>query len=713
MNYTNILNEINRLKELKKKLLTLDNKYANDQCSILDNKINELEKQIYSSDIDRFENNNDDLIKINFDKRKIINNLIEENKKLDIQIKELNKINQDKLDELKNKQTELENTKSNLELIIINNNKLLLKIEDEKSKVFSNFNIIDIKNKEIDKLKKIIKSEEEQKYNYLEKFNTYFEINLKLLNEIDLLNIKIEEYKNIYKNKKNKNKDILELNKDLKSNIINLNEKLQNINEKIPDLKINIYQEYLINKQKYNELNLLFIKNDKLDKEYKHLIYLNEYYQHKIKQYLDLSLNKKITEKELLIIEVIKIKEKNQIFFEKLEKSINKIKNIDDKLKIIINNLENRFKININNFNNNFIYNYVEKLIIENTTIDNIENNTTLLYMLNNYGCNYILFNDYIKNIKNKSNGIVIDIEFYKNANYLEIKDNFNIYQDILYKGVIEGYLYCSKQFYKLFPNHKLTKIDNLLFVSQNINLKDFLKDNLYNKDFDYFINKFEILEISGISQTELTLFVFIGYRDRGIDLINKINNYYQYQKYNLVVILNNKDNYDLIEKINCKNRIVYKTDDYGNDIIPTLIAYNDVKNKIKINYIIKLQTKYNITFFNNVINYLLDKNLENLIEIKNNHNCIGHPNYIGTIETDKFYNSLLMIKYQKYIDINKHFIGGTMFFCHKIVFDKIIDFMKNNNYRSYFVNNLYDTNSVNKLASPVHFLERLFGLIR
>ena len=73
----------------------------------------------------------------------------------------------------------------------------------------------------------------------------------------------------------------------------------------------------------------------------------------------------------------------------------------------------------------------------------------------------------------------------------------------------------------------------------------------------------------------------------------------------------------------------------------------------------------------------------------------------------------LLIIKYQNYIDINKYFIGATMFFSDKIVFDKIIDFIKNNNYRSYFINNLYDTNSVNKLASPVHFLERLFGLIR
>jgi hypothetical protein len=364
-----------------------------------------------------------------------------------------------------------------------------------------------------------------------------------------------------------------------------------------------------------------------------------------------------------------------------------------------------------------------------NTDNEYKENDYTLIYMLYNYGYNTILFNDYIRNIKYKKNGIIIDVDFYKKAHYLENCNNFeNILKDILNRGIMEGYLYSSRQFYKLFPNNKLININDNLFTyniqninnmqSNIINLKDFLIDNIYNKDFDYFINKFEILEMSGIdisdlSENELSLFVFIGYRDRGVDLINKINKYFEIQKYNLIVILNNKDNYDLIEKINCKNRIVYKTDDYGNDIIPTLIAYNDVKNRIKLNYIIKLQTKHNLNFFNNVVNYLLNKNLDKLIEIKGNHNCIGHPNYIGSIETDKFYNSLLIIKYQNYIDINKYFIGGTMFFCHKIVFDKITDFIKNNNYRSYFINNLYDTNSVNKLASPVHFIERLFGLIR
>ena len=60
-----------------------------------------------------------------------------------------------------------------------------------------------------------------------------------------------------------------------------------------------------------------------------------------------------------------------------------------------------------------------------------------------------------------------------------------------------------------------------------------------------------------------------------------------------------------------------------------------------------------------------------------------------------------------------KYFIAGTIFFCQSIVFDSVINFIKNNNYKSYFLNNLYDNNQVNVQNSPIHFIERLFGRIK
>jgi hypothetical protein len=57
--------------------------------------------------------------------------------------------------------------------------------------------------------------------------------------------------------------------------------------------------------------------------------------------------------------------------------------------------------------------------------------------------------------------------------------------------------------------------------------------------------------------------------------------------------------------------------------------------------------------------------------------------------------------------------VGGTIFYADSIVFEKVIDFIKNNNYRSYLLNSLYENNSINEDFSPIHFLERLFGIIK
>jgi hypothetical protein len=1168
MDYQHLLNEVNRLKELKKRLLTKDNKYVNDQCNILDNKISELEKQLYSTNIEKNLDNIDLLKDSNIQKKIEINKIIENNKCLDKQIEDLSIFNQEKKDIIKLKEQELHLNQKTLDTILSNNNKVLNQIEDEKNKVISNFNKIEIKNNEISALKNLFEKINNEKFNYLEKLNYYFEINKKTLNEIDNLEIIINENKNklidlrnkkkdiineknnyisnlktinetknqlintnsdilnkinslenyikniqnridiinnnienskdeilkitnndlhqefiylsdqknnldkeynnlssidqdlskklsqlkisidknqwlknennkllieiktknikleelekqhnkyqesltiynnlilqrdnldksikIYSNHKNLdiviknlekeienkktiydklnilnkekinldtiinnfqnnnniknlqelektindlknkiteyqklkdkldilNKDKIKIDSEIKTknikleelekldknynesltiynnlilqrdnldksikiysnhknldiviknlekeienkktiydklnilnkekinldtiinnfqnnnNIKNLQElektindlknkiteyqklkdkldilnkdkikidseiktknikleelekldknynelltiynnnlkenniisnKIKNLNSveksyndmknKYTDISIKlkenqeklnlynklnneyqiIYKNYQDNKQKYDELNLLFEKNKDIENKYKNIINLNEFYERKIREFMNLKLNDKISDNEVLLFEVNKKCQKNKLFFEKLEQTITTLKIMDSKMERYLITLIDRYNFVKNKdiiiYSDQFL-NYIDKLINSNTIINlNIdneykENDYTLIYMLNNNGYNTILFNDYIRNIKHKKTGIIIDIDFYKKAHYLEKYDN--IFEEILNKGVIEGYLYTPRQFYKLFPNNKLINQNGNIYTNNDdnlINLKDFLKDNLYNKDFDYFINQFEILEsyldISNIdtSNIDLFLFVFIGYRNRGVDIINKINKYYEIEKYKCVIILNNRDNYDLINKINCKERIVYLTNDYGNDIIPTLIAFNDINKKIQLNYIIKLQTKNNLNFFNCATNYLLNKDLSKLktLLIDSKMNTIGHPNYIGSIETDKFYNSLLMIKYQNYVNINKNFIGGTMFFCHKITFDKIIDFMKNNNYKSYFTNNLYDTNSVNKLASPVHFIERLFGLI-
>jgi hypothetical protein len=70
-------------------------------------------------------------------------------------------------------------------------------------------------------------------------------------------------------------------------------------------------------------------------------------------------------------------------------------------------------------------------------------------------------------------------------------------------------------------------------------------------------------------------------------------------------------------------------------------------------------------------------------------------------------------MKHSDEINMDFKFVGGTIFYAENIVFEKVIEFLKNNNYRSYFLNNLYENNSINKEFSPIHFLERLFGIIK
>ena len=57
-------------------------------------------------------------------------------------------------------------------------------------------------------------------------------------------------------------------------------------------------------------------------------------------------------------------------------------------------------------------------------------------------------------------------------------------------------------------------------------------------------------------------------------------------------------------------------------------------------------------------------------------------------------------------------FVAGTIFYTTDVVFDSVLKFMKTNNYREYLLNNLYENNTINKDYSPIHFLERVFGII-
>ena len=139
---------------------------------------------------------------------------------------------------------------------------------------------------------------------------------------------------------------------------------------------------------------------------------------------------------------------------------------------------------------------------------------------------------------------------------------------------------------------------------------------------------------------------------------------------------------------------------------------YNEITKTHNFEHIYKFHTKSILDVYEDLTNYLLDKSLDSLLEEKNsNSNCIGHPSYYLSLDQD-MYNNKLKQQYNSFVTVSKEFVRGTIFYSDKSTFDKVVYFIKNGNYRSFFLNNLYENNSINPDYSPIHFLERLFGVI-
>ena len=321
--------------------------------------------------------------------------------------------------------------------------------------------------------------------------------------------------------------------------------------------------------------------------------------------------------------------------------------------------------------------------------------------------------------INNNLNAISIDYYFYKYVNNIIISDkliNFHIH-DI---GIIDGLIYSPKQIFNLYPKCKIN-IDNnkniyVYFNNFNIKVNDFCNNFIYNKSFDWYMNLFTLItnKINYNNKSiELMIIVFIGNENIGKQLFTKLHKYKKIQEFSITFIFIDKNIikklYDLI-KINFDNFSIYLTNQFGNDIIPTLIVYYQLIKQYKINFIIKLHSKSNPKWFNDNVDYLLKNNVKNLQKLLTlDCNCVGNLIYKSN---DSKNNNIYIDKYKHYMN-KKYFIAGTIFFCQSIVFDSVINFIKNNNYKSYFLNNLYDNNQVNVQNSPIHFIERLFGRIK
>jgi hypothetical protein len=301
--------------------------------------------------------------------------------------------------------------------------------------------------------------------------------------------------------------------------------------------------------------------------------------------------------------------------------------------------------------------------------------------------------------IKNNKNGLECDLDFISKAYKTKKPIEF------IYKHNFSNIFMHPKQLMNLFNNIIISK-DTIIYDNITYKICDFIKK--INKYTVYNIIDLTIkCEINVLKQTKLLLLVYIGNENIGNILIEKIKKYKSIQDFAVVFIINTNINMDLKVFEVFDNYAVYKTNEFGNDIVPTLLVYKNIVLNFDYEYIIKLHTKSN-SYFERATNYLLKEPLEELLKRKIS-NCNTTSLSYYNIKADKF-NLNLYKKYKNLIR-NGYFSVGTIFLIKKENFFKVLQFLLDN-YKYCVFNNMYDDNSVNRHNSYVHFIERLFGII-
>ena len=317
-------------------------------------------------------------------------------------------------------------------------------------------------------------------------------------------------------------------------------------------------------------------------------------------------------------------------------------------------------------------------------------------------------------------NSFQIDFYFIRKLYNIKQQTNDTILKYIFEKGIYDGMIVHPKQLKNIFPNVQIFNYKKQLFIK--IFNKSYIANNFYKQitplTYNYFLKnsiRFIYKNFSYNRKFDINILFFIGNIEIGINIIQQINNLEIDFCLSIVV-----KKHIYIEKIKRKikkniNFIIYQCNEFGNDIIPSILLYDRIKH-IKFNYIIKIHTKTDTKWRKYLIDYLFktDSNILKKTLNTTNINVVGCKKYlkdIGNSPPPFGRCKQLIIKYNNFID-KKYFIAGTMFFCKKELFEKMSIFIQENNFKQFLFNNMYDTNAIVK-NSPIHFLERLFGIIK
>lgn len=315
-------------------------------------------------------------------------------------------------------------------------------------------------------------------------------------------------------------------------------------------------------------------------------------------------------------------------------------------------------------------------------------------------------------------NAFDVDLYFCNNVNKLNMKNETDILKYI--KNIaLNGYIYHPKQIKNIYPNSVIYKFMGYLMIENDGELSmasDFVEKNLYDISFDNLSKNLIKKVYSNINiNYDILLLVFIGNADIGKDLIEKIIKYKKIENFNIAFCFNSKGVSDTLKSIIKDNFIdycIYISNEMGTDITPSMLLYNEISSKYRFKHIIKLHTKSITHLFNQLTDFLLSEPIENLLmKKKRDCNCIGHDDHYIELKNDRWVK-ISLINNNSYMDVKKKFVAGTIFYADNRIFDAVLNFMKKRSTNSYFLNNLYENNSINSDFSPIHFLERVFGII-
>lgn len=303
-------------------------------------------------------------------------------------------------------------------------------------------------------------------------------------------------------------------------------------------------------------------------------------------------------------------------------------------------------------------------------------------------------------------------IDMYYNQKGLGVNDYINIVNNIIKDGVIVN----RKQI------DKLNKDGDLITHIMPITPIMPIGNKGYIKVIQEHVNKHCVI---------LVIIIHIGSIELGINIINKFIKTGNNNNENYLFCFNVNEDIDingtisiLIEQFS--NYIITSTINYGNDITPSILAYNYINSKYKFDYILKIQTKNKKSWFDGNINILIINAIESILSmfIDNNIDAIGAERFLTNMDD---YNMDIIDKYLPYNNLgvipiisnlsNKQFI--------KII-DKIIlhlpkdfdcnNYKKNNyhifkdkdisNYKliKHYLKEGYKKNYSYKNSSNIHF---------